>query len=78
MVAKKSEQPQSFDQALKELENVVQQLERGELPLEEALSAFQKGIELSQFCQSTLTSAEATVAKMMTKNGEVPLDAGEA
>lgn len=66
--------PESFEAALAQLEQVVQQLERGELPLEQALTAFKTGIELSQFCQKTLSEAEETVAKMMTANGEVNLD----
>ncbi|MBR7928374.1 exodeoxyribonuclease VII small subunit [Aerococcaceae bacterium zg-ZUI334] len=74
MPTKKAKQPESFEIALSQLEQIVQQLERGELPLEEALSAFKEGIELSQYCQTTLTNAEQTVAKMMTPQGEVLLD----
>ncbi|UUX34252.1 exodeoxyribonuclease VII small subunit [Fundicoccus culcitae] len=67
-------EPESFEQALEDLEKIVQQLEKGELPLEEALNAFQQGIALSQYCQKTLNDSEETVAKMMTKQGEVPLN----
>jgi exodeoxyribonuclease VII small subunit len=41
-----------FEQALGELEAVVERLEQGELPLEEALKQFQRGIELARICQS--------------------------
>lgn len=67
-------EPESFEQALKDLEKIVQQLEQGELPLESALNAFQEGVALSQYCKKTLSDAEETVAKMMTKQGEVPLN----
>lgn len=74
MAAKKTTQPESFESAMSELEQIVQQLERGELPLTEALNAFQQGIKLSQFCQNTLNEAQATVAKIMTPKGEALLD----
>lgn len=74
MAEKKVKQPESFEVAIEELEQIVQQLEKGELPLSDALTAFKNGVELSQYCQKTLTEAEQTVAKMMTETGEVPLD----
>ena len=74
---KTAKQPENFEAALTQLEQIVQQLERGELPLEEALASFKEGIELSQYCQKTFTEAEQTVAKMMTPQGEVNLDAEE-
>lgn len=74
MAVKNVKQPESFEVAIEELEQIVQQLEKGELPLADALTAFKNGVELSQYCQKTLTEAEQTVAKMMTENGVVPLD----
>ncbi|WP_124058064.1 exodeoxyribonuclease VII small subunit [Vaginisenegalia massiliensis] len=73
MVTKKTTEP-TFEVALAELEAIVQQLEKGELPLEKALTAFQKGISLSRYCQDSLEKAEQTVAKMMTQQGEIELD----
>ncbi|XJS11399.1 exodeoxyribonuclease VII small subunit [Aerococcaceae bacterium WGS1372] len=70
----KLKQAESFEEALKELEEIVNQLEKGDLALEKALDSFQRGIELSQFCQKTLTDAEETVVKMMTEKGDTPLD----
>lgn len=67
-------QAETFEEALKELEEIVSQLEKGDLALDKALSSFQRGVELSQFCQKTLTDAEETVVKMMTDKGDVPLD----
>lgn len=74
MAVKKKDKPASFEVAIEQLEQIVQQLEKGELPLADALTAFKDGVELSQFCQKTLVEAEQTVAKMMTETGEVPLD----
>lgn len=70
----KVKQPDNFEEALQELEQIVSQLEKGDLALEKALEAFQRGVELSQYCQKTLTNAEETVVKMMTDKGDVPLD----
>ncbi|WP_159722106.1 exodeoxyribonuclease VII small subunit [Enterococcus sp. CSURQ0835] len=70
---------QSFEESLAQLEQIVTQLERGDVPLEEALSAFQKGMVLSKQCQDTLTKAEKTLTKMMTETDEeVPFDSEEA
>lgn len=69
----------SFEASLEELEKIVQQLEQGDVPLEEALTAFQKGMLLSKNCQETLANAEKTLAKMMSDNGEeVPFEEGQA
>lgn len=55
-----------FEEAMSELEQIVQQLERGDVPLDEALAKFKEGIELSQFCNETLMKAEETVSQMIT------------
>ena len=47
------------------LEQIVRQLESGNVPLDEALDKFKEGMELSQFCNETLTKAEETVSKMI-------------
>ncbi|GCF93979.1 exodeoxyribonuclease 7 small subunit [Enterococcus florum] len=68
----------TFEESLTELEAIVTQLERGDVPLEEALEAFQKGMVLSKQCQDTLTKAEKTLTKMMTEeNEEVPFTGEE-
>lgn len=65
----------SFEASLEELEKIVQRLEQGDVPLEEALTAFQQGMLLSKKCQETLTNAEKTLAQMMSDNGEeVPFE----
>lgn len=78
MAVKKTKKPENFEVALQQLEQIVQQLERGELPLEDALSSFKDGIELSQYCQKTLTEAEQTVTKILKPEGEVLFDEADA
>ena len=51
----------TFEESLKQLEKIVDQLERGDLPLEESLRLFEQGIELSSACKQELESAEAKV-----------------
>ncbi|EOK50857.1 TPA: exodeoxyribonuclease VII small subunit [Enterococcus faecalis] len=60
----------TFEESLNALEEIVRRLERGDVPLEEALAAFQEGMALSKQCQDTLEKAEKTLTKMMTENNE--------
>ena len=60
----------TFEESLNALEEIVQRLERGDVPLEEALVAFQEGMALSKQCQDTLEKAEKTLTKMITENNE--------
>ena len=48
----------SFEQALEQLSSLVTQLESGELPLEESVAAFEKGVKLSRRCEALLDEAE--------------------
>ncbi len=59
-MTKKTSQP-DFEKALSELESLVDNLEKGELPLEETLKQFERGIELTRSCQKALKSAEQRV-----------------
>ncbi|KLD58536.1 exodeoxyribonuclease VII small subunit [Lactiplantibacillus plantarum] len=58
-----AEQP-TFEQNLSQLETIVNQLEQGDVPLEQALDQFQKGVALSKQLQATLEGAEKTLTKM--------------
>ena len=51
----------SFEQALAELEKIVSRMESGDLSLEQALAAHQRGLELARFCQGRLESAQQQV-----------------
>ncbi len=50
-----------FEKALEELEGLVERMETGELPLEESLKAFERGITLTRHCQESLKAAEQKV-----------------
>lgn len=60
----------SFELAYRELEETVQKLEAGNLPLEEALALYQRGMALAQYCNRQLDSAELRI-KMLTPSGEL-------
>lgn len=51
----------SFEESLRKLESIVDQLEKGDLPLEESLKLFEQGIELSALCKQELDTAEGKV-----------------
>jgi exodeoxyribonuclease VII small subunit len=53
-----------FETAVKELEKVVNRLEQDELPLEDALKAFEEGIKLSRHCVQCLDAAEKRIAEL--------------
>jgi len=53
--------PRNFESALAELETIVATMEGGQLPLAEALAAYQRGAELLQYCQAVLKEAEQQV-----------------
>ncbi|MDC0214945.1 exodeoxyribonuclease VII small subunit [Gammaproteobacteria bacterium] len=56
-----------FESALKELENLVSKMEDGELSLDDSLKAFERGIELTRSCQSSLEKAELRI-QILTEN----------
>ncbi len=55
----------NFEQALEELRNIVQILERGEKPLEEALALFEKGVSLVSICSKRLDEVERRVETLI-------------
>jgi exodeoxyribonuclease VII small subunit len=76
MAAKKTAPP-DFEQSLRELEQIVHEMEQGELSLEDSLKYFERGIELTRSCQATLRLAEQKVEQLLEKNGQfaiVPFD----
>ena len=64
-----------FEQSLAELESLVQQMESGELSLEQSLKAFEQGVKLTRDCQKALTEAEQKVQLLLEKNGELTTEA---
>lgn len=66
--------PKRFDDLLVELERIVDQLERAELPLEESLAAFERGVALSRRGQQILDEAEGKVELLLRDGSREPLD----
>jgi len=71
----------TFEQALRALEDVVRQLEGGEVPLEESIGLYERGEALRRHCQARLDAAQARIEKIVAgpdgkATGAVPFDAG--
>lgn len=60
-----SEETPKFEAALQQLEEIVQRLEKGELPLEESLKLYEEGIRLSRLCHAKLEEAEGRIEMLM-------------
>ena len=67
--------PSTFETSLKELEKIVSELERGELPLENQLKAFEKGVALSRECMKRLEEVEKRVETLMVGSDGKPATA---
>jgi exodeoxyribonuclease VII small subunit len=59
-----------FETAMRDLEELVARLEQGDLPLEESLAAFERGVMLTRTCQAALKEAEQKVEILLKKAGE--------
>lgn len=59
-----------FEKALAELETLVEQLESGDLSLDDSLKQFKRGVELTRHCQGVLEKAQQTVEKLVDNNDE--------
>jgi exodeoxyribonuclease VII small subunit len=60
-----------FEASLDQLEKLVENMEDGELSLEDSLSAFEQGVKLTRECQQALQDAEQKVQLLMEQNGEL-------
>lgn len=69
-MSKKSDAGPDFEKTLAELEKLVVNLEQGDLSLDESLSGFKQGIELTQQCQTVLDNAQQTVEQLMNNDDE--------
>jgi exodeoxyribonuclease VII small subunit len=73
-MAKNESTEHNFEQALAELEEVVEQLESGALPLDDSLAAFEKGVGLVKFCNQKLNEVEKKVELLLKdKDGRLQL-----
>lgn len=61
----------SFEDNLKELEEIVARLEKGDVPLDNAIEEFKKAMDLVKACDDKLKDAQDTIAKIVNENGEV-------
>ncbi len=70
--SKAKKKNKTFEEAMNELEEIVQLLEKGDLPLEESIEYFQRGIELSRECTKKLDEIEKRITMLIeNENGEV-------
>ncbi len=63
-----------FEDSLEELEQLVEQMEQGDLSLEESLKSFERGVKLTNTCQKALQDAEQKVQILLEKNGKQNLE----
>jgi exodeoxyribonuclease VII small subunit len=73
IMSKKTKAEPDFEKALADLETLVQNLEEGDLSLDESLAGFKQGVELSRQCQSVLDNAQQTVEQLLDTEDEESL-----
>ncbi len=64
--------PHNFEDALRQLETIVRELESGSVPLDEAIAKFEQGEKLRQFCQARLDEAKVRIEKIAAVRDGVP------
>ena len=75
---RKKDPSPTFEEALNRLEEIAEELEQGDLPLEQAIALAEEGLKLSQICEKQLTEAEGKIEQLVERMGAVttePLDA---
>ncbi|KES18581.1 exodeoxyribonuclease VII small subunit [Gilliamella apicola] len=72
-MTKKQDKETSFEETIKQLEAIVTQLENGDLPLDEALNEFEKGIKLARSGQKQLNEAEQRIQILLSENSDAQL-----
>ncbi len=75
-MTRKKIEPVDFEQAMTELEGIVARLEQGDVPLEESLRQFERGVALTRTCQESLKSAEQRV-ELLAKRGAQSVETTE-
>ena len=65
---------ESFESAMAQLETLVSKMESGDLSLEESLKAFEKGVNLTRFCQDQLQKAELKVQELNSNSEFIEID----
>ncbi|MGH9557529.1 MAG: exodeoxyribonuclease VII small subunit [Terriglobales bacterium] len=67
-----------FEESLTRLEKIVDELEKGDIPLEKSLSLFEEGVKLSGACRKELEDAEGKVEILLKQNGKMQAEPFEA
>jgi len=67
----KKDAPLDFETQLKALEDVVTAMENGQLSLEDSLKAYEKGVQLTRECQTTLDKAQQRIDMLVERDGEL-------
>ena len=65
---KTKEKSLDFEKSLAKLENIIEALEDGDLPLNESIKTFEEGVKLTKHCQELLTKAELKIQKLLEKD----------
>lgn len=66
-------QDKTFEQAMLELEEIVEKLEEGDVPLEKAIAYYQEGMELSKICNDKLKNVQEKMTTILNEQGEFEL-----
>ena len=61
----------SFEESLEKLEDIVEKLEKGDVPLDEAIDEFSQAMELVKICNTKLNTAEEAITKIVKDNGDL-------
>ena len=70
-MAEKKEKELSFEESLENLEAIVKKLETGEVPLDDAITEFNKAMVLAKSCDEKLKNAEEAITKLVKENGDI-------
>lgn len=70
MIELSTDQKLSFEEAIEQLSIIVERLEEGDVPLEEAITIYKEGMELSKLCHDKLKHVEKQLTEILTKDGQ--------
>lgn len=70
-MAEKKEKELTFEESLESLEEIVKKLETGEVPLDDAITEFNKAMVLAKSCDEKLKNAEEAITKLVKENGDI-------
>ena len=75
----KKNENMTFEEAMEKLENIVEELEKGEQPLDATVESFKKGVDMAKHCEKLLDEAEKSITILLKeKNGDVTEEPFEA